>query len=178
VRIGGIVTSVRRMITKNGHPMFFVGLEDLTGRTEILVFGKTAEQTDGFWKEDDIVLVSARVSHKDGQLRSIAESAERLSPDTLTQFERVRVTREKSAQEKTKSESQLAATEKLLITLEAEADTNLISTLSAFLRGLQKGEVKVLVRVHGTTIDTPFCIQSNPATLEQIRALSGVASVD
>lgn len=177
IRIGGIVTSSRRMITKNGHPMFFIGLEDLTGRTEILVFGKTAEQTDGFWKEDDIVLIDARVSHKDGQLRCIAESAERLSPDTLTQFERVRVTREKSASEKARTDENTLTAPKLLITLEEQADTRLIGELSAFLRTVPKGETKVLVEIHGTTIDTPFHIDPEEATLGQIRALRGVGSV-
>ena len=165
------------MITKNGHPMFFIGLEDLTGRTEILVFGKTAEQTDGFWKEDDIVLIDARVSHKDGQLRCIAESAERLSPDTLTQFERVRVTREKSASEKARTDENTLTAPKLLITLEEQADTRLIGELSAFLRTVPKGETKVLVKIHGTTIDTPFHIDPEEATLGQIRALRGVGSV-
>jgi DNA polymerase-3 subunit alpha len=142
IRIGGIVTSVRRMITKNGHPMFFIGLEDLTGRTEVLVFGKTAEQTDGFWKEDDIVLIDARVSHKDGQLRSIAESVERLSLDTLTQFERVRITREKSASEKAQKNENTTTAPKPLITLEEQTDAKLLSELSAFLRPYRKGKQK------------------------------------
>jgi DNA polymerase III alpha subunit len=165
------------MITKNGHPMFFIGLEDLTGRTEVLVFGKTAEQTDGFWKEDDIVLIDARVSHKDGQLRSIAESVERLSLDTLTQFERVRITREKSASEKAQKNENTTTAPKLLITLEEQTDAKLLSELSAFLRTIPKGETKVLVRIHGTTIDTPFYIHTEETTLGQIRALKGVDSV-
>lgn len=177
VRIGGIVTSARRMITKNGHPMFFIGLEDLTGRTEILVFGKTAEQTDSFWKEDDIVLIDARVSHKDGQLRCIAESAERLSLDTLTQFERVRITREKSTPEKTQIDEDTTSTPKLLITLQEQTDVKFISELSAFLRTVPKGETKVLVKIRGATIDTPFCIHVEETALEQIRALQGVESV-
>ena len=122
-------------------------------------------------------MVNARVSHKDGQLRCIAESAERLSLDTLTQFERVRVTREKSASEKTQGEENQTTTPKLLITLEEQTDAKLISELSAFLRTLEKGEVKILVSVHGTTIDTPFCIHAEETALEQIRALQGVESV-
>ncbi len=172
IRIGGIVTAARRVITKNGHPMFFIGLEDLTGRAEVLVFGKTAEQTDDFWREDDIVIIDARASYRDGQWRCIAESAERLSADTLSQFERIRITRAKSA-----SENNADKTPQLCITMTKQADTHLISALSAFLRTVKGGSTQVFVTVHGTTIETPFHIDTDEAVLKQIRELTGVESI-
>ena len=177
VRIGGLITAVRRVITKSGNPMFFIGLEDLTGRTEVLVFGKTAEQTEGFWKEDDIVIIDARISNKDGQLRSIAETAERISPDTLAQFERVRVTHEKTETEKQVVRENIASVRKIVIVMNDTADSRLIESLSASLKQAPKGEAKVTVKLHGSMIETPFCIDPTETILATLRALEGVESV-
>lgn len=57
--------------------MYFVGLEDMTGRVEMLVFGKAAERTGDSWIPGEIVIVDARVSFKEGQLRCLAEGVEK-----------------------------------------------------------------------------------------------------
>lgn len=178
VRLGGIITAVRRVITKSGHPMFFIGLEDLTGRTEILVFGKVAEQTEGFWKEDDIVIVDARISKKDGQLRSIAESAERISLETLAQFERVHITHTKTTAAKEAARAQAALAKRLTVTMQEAATTELIEALSLFLKQAPRGDLKVNVSLHGSTIETPFCIAPEETTLSALRTLAGVSSVE
>ncbi|MBP9727810.1 MAG: DNA polymerase III subunit alpha, partial [Candidatus Moranbacteria bacterium] len=49
LRLGGVVTTVRKVLTKTGSTMYFVGLEDMTGRIEMLVFGKAAERTGESW---------------------------------------------------------------------------------------------------------------------------------
>ena len=38
VRVGGIISSIKKIITKKGQPMLFVKLEDLTSKAEIVVF--------------------------------------------------------------------------------------------------------------------------------------------
>ncbi|MBP7060983.1 MAG: DNA polymerase III subunit alpha, partial [Candidatus Moranbacteria bacterium] len=97
VRLGGVITTVRKVLTKTGSTMFFVGLEDMTGRIEMLVFGKAAEHTAASWIEGEIVIVDARVSHKDGSLKCLAEGVEKVSPETLTHFARAEATRTKLA---------------------------------------------------------------------------------
>ena len=67
VRCGGIITSVKEIITKKGEPMAFVGLEDLTGTTEVIVFPRTYKEAKLLMVPDSIVLVSAKVSIRDGE---------------------------------------------------------------------------------------------------------------
>ncbi|MBI4256714.1 DNA polymerase III subunit alpha [Candidatus Uhrbacteria bacterium] len=67
VRCGGIITSVKEIITKKGEPMAFVGLEDLTGTTEVIVFPRTYKEARPMMVSDSIVLVSAKVSIRDGE---------------------------------------------------------------------------------------------------------------
>jgi DNA polymerase III subunit alpha len=71
VRCGGIITSVKEIITKKGEPMAFVGLEDLTGATEVIVFPRIYKDAKNLIVPDQIVLVSAKVSARDGEEKKL-----------------------------------------------------------------------------------------------------------
>ncbi|OHA08720.1 MAG: DNA polymerase III subunit alpha [Candidatus Sungbacteria bacterium RIFCSPLOWO2_01_FULL_59_16] len=62
VKIGGLVAGIDRIVTKAGSPMLFVKLEDLTGKTEVLVFPRMLEKSPAAWQQDKILLVKGRVS--------------------------------------------------------------------------------------------------------------------
>ena len=47
VVLGGIITSLRRRVTKKGKMMAFVTLEDLTGVVETMVLPETYERCGG-----------------------------------------------------------------------------------------------------------------------------------
>jgi len=64
VTLGGMVTSVRRLVTRNGDPMAFIGMEDLTGGCEVVVFPRVFEQASACLEPDGIVLVKARVERQ------------------------------------------------------------------------------------------------------------------
>ena len=66
VRVGGIITTVKEIVTKKGDPMAFVGFEDLTGRTELLVFPRTFAEFKDVLVPDAIGVVSAKVSRRKG----------------------------------------------------------------------------------------------------------------
>lgn len=74
--IGGIVTGMKKILTKTGKPMLFVGLEDLSGKIETVVFPDSLERNPGAWQQDKILLVSGRVSNRDGTLKFLCEAAE------------------------------------------------------------------------------------------------------
>jgi DNA polymerase III subunit alpha len=176
IRIGGIISSVRKATTKTGNTMFFIGLEDTTGHIELPVFGRTAERTDGSWVEGEIVVVDVRITSKDGQLRASAEGVERLSQRDVEQFARAEATRAKIAQE----ESSRKNTERssIIITVKSDAPPKIIETLSRVLRMLPAGPYRVSVRIQGATIETAFSIAALPKDLEDLKIIEGVASVD
>lgn len=78
VKVGGVITKVHKIITKNKEPMFFVRLEDMSSNTEVLVFPKMARQNPFIWKEDNIVIVEGRVNSKDGVPKILAEKVSEL----------------------------------------------------------------------------------------------------
>ncbi|HEV8516576.1 MAG TPA: DNA polymerase III subunit alpha [Candidatus Limnocylindrales bacterium] len=74
VVVGGVVTEVRRVITKARATMGVATIEDLQGSLEVIVFPKVLEQTAATWQEDSIVLVSGRVDHKGDGVVLLAEA--------------------------------------------------------------------------------------------------------
>lgn len=65
VTIGGLVTSVRTIVTKSGTKMAFVGLEDKTGETEVIVFPKLYERLSADLRQDVIVKVTGAINARD-----------------------------------------------------------------------------------------------------------------
>ena len=78
IRIGGIVSSIKRIITKAGKPMLFLNLEDLTDKIEVVVFPSVIEKYPTAIQENKIVLVVGRLNTYQGIQKFIAEEIEEL----------------------------------------------------------------------------------------------------
>lgn len=65
VTIGGLVTTMRTIVTKSGSKMAFVGLEDKTGEGEVIVFPKLYEQLSEVLKQDAVIKVTGKISARD-----------------------------------------------------------------------------------------------------------------
>lgn len=75
VTTAGVVTAVRRIITKRGDPMAFARLEDLQGEMEIVVFPRVYEKTRELWEPDHILIVTGRVQANEEETKIICEQA-------------------------------------------------------------------------------------------------------
>jgi DNA polymerase-3 subunit alpha len=81
VNIGGAVTDVREITTKNGKKMAFVKVEDRHAEIEVVLFPDSYQQTSSLWERDRVVLVRGKVSSRDrsgngsGELKILAETA-------------------------------------------------------------------------------------------------------
>ena len=78
VKIGGLVSSIKKIITKNGKPMLFMNLEDLNGKIEVIVFPGVIERNPTAFQENKIVFVSGRVDTRDGVTKLICENIEEI----------------------------------------------------------------------------------------------------
>lgn len=63
--IGGLVSSVRTIVTKSGTKMAFVKLEDKTTETEVIIFPNLYEQVGAKLVQDAVIRVSGKVSARD-----------------------------------------------------------------------------------------------------------------
>lgn len=74
VTTGGVITTVRQIITKTGSKMAFVGLEDKTGQGEVIVFPKLYEEIQTILVQDAVVKVIGKISSKDRDGNSLGEA--------------------------------------------------------------------------------------------------------
>jgi len=75
VTVGGIITTVRTIITKSGAKMAFVGIEDKTGETEVIVFPDLYSQSVNILQQDKVVRTTGKVNarDRDGNMTSEAK---------------------------------------------------------------------------------------------------------
>ena len=90
IAIGGVVTGLRRVVTKSRSTMAVVTIEDLQGSLEVVVFPKVFEETMATWTDDAVLLVAGRVDHKGDETVLLADAvwtwdqAVELGPDGFT----------------------------------------------------------------------------------------------
>lgn len=65
ITVGGVVTSVRSITTKNGSKMAFVKIEDKSGECELIVFPGVYEKLNTVWQQDQVVIAKGKVNYKD-----------------------------------------------------------------------------------------------------------------
>lgn len=78
IKIGGIISKIKKVITRNGKPMLFMNLEDLTDKIEVIVFPTVIQRNPASFQENKIVLVSGRVNTRDGIPKLICEDIEEI----------------------------------------------------------------------------------------------------
>ena len=83
IKVAGVITSIKRIVTKKGEVMLFVKIEDVSGNAEVLVFPSVLQENPDIWLEDTVVLVFGRLSDKDGEPKVLCESVRAISPENI-----------------------------------------------------------------------------------------------
>ena len=73
----GVVSNIKKKITKNNANMAFVTLSDMYGETELIVFPKTYEQYRAYLADDMILVVTGRLSIRE-------DEAPKIIPESIT----------------------------------------------------------------------------------------------
>ncbi|PIV12687.1 MAG: DNA polymerase III subunit alpha [Candidatus Nealsonbacteria bacterium CG03_land_8_20_14_0_80_36_12] len=82
IRVGGIISRLKKILTKNGKPMLFMKVEDLTDQIEVVVFPSVIEKKSTLFRENKIVLVTGRLDTKDEVPKIICEDIEEIIEET------------------------------------------------------------------------------------------------
>jgi len=82
VKIGGIISRIKKITTKTGKPMLFIDLEDLTDKIEVVVFPGIIERNPALFQENKIVFVSGRIDNRDGAPKVICEDIQEIVEET------------------------------------------------------------------------------------------------
>jgi DNA polymerase-3 subunit alpha len=76
VKVGGIISLIKRITTKAGKPMMFIKLEDQTNKVELVVFPTTLEQSPMVFEENKIIIVDGKVDNRGGVPKIICQNIE------------------------------------------------------------------------------------------------------
>ncbi len=93
VSIGGAITDVREITTKNGQKMAFVKIEDRFGEIEVILFPGSYQQTLGLWERDRVVLVRGKVNARDkdgnenGEIKVLADDAREITSQQASAYQ-------------------------------------------------------------------------------------------
>jgi len=94
VQVGGMITTVRKITTKNGATMAFVGIEDKSGDLELIVFPKAYEKNPELWLPDTVVEVSGKINTKDrdgkpgGEIKIMVDEAKVIDYDMAKKYKK------------------------------------------------------------------------------------------
>jgi DNA polymerase-3 subunit alpha len=83
VTVGGIISKMKKSLTKKQDVMIFLTLEDRTGTIEALLFPKTLAKVGGMIEMEKIVQMSGRLSDKDGEFKLIVDDVKDLPNDMI-----------------------------------------------------------------------------------------------
>jgi DNA polymerase-3 subunit alpha len=91
--VGGAISDVREITTKNGQKMAFVKIGDQFGDLEIILFPSIYQQTTGIWERDRVIIVKGKISAKDregnlsGDIKVLAEDAREITPEQASAYQ-------------------------------------------------------------------------------------------
>lgn len=91
--IGGIVNTVRSIVTKSGSKMAFVGIEDKTGESEVIIFPNLYEQVGAKLVQDAVIRATGKISARDrdgnlgNEAKMIADEVVIVSDQELRDYE-------------------------------------------------------------------------------------------
>lgn len=176
VDVAGMITEVKNIITKKGDPMAVIGLEDLEGTVEVVIFPE-AYKTAGNLAEGDVIWIRGKVNVNQNSRRRNSDGDDTQREERQIQAERVigieAVTEQQtSALEVTIPETDIEDTTKLealqRIARANSGDLDLILILK-----LNSSRYSTVVARCGQK----YGVTSDPQVVEQIEGLFGENSV-
>jgi len=170
VSVGGIIDKIKKIFLKNQKTMAFVGLEDASGqKIEAIVFPKTLEQYSGLWQEGNIVLVTGKISDKDGTLKLLTDEIRLVNKDEIERYKIIEAERKKDVERENN-------TQKVFIQLPKNASSETLRKISEVLDDAQTGNAKIFLEfVNGSNVasrlETPYRINYSASVADKIRLL-------
>ena len=92
-KVGGIITTVRKILTKKGDAMAFVGLEDRSGIGELVIFPKLYAEHSELFEPDQVIIVGGKINARDrdgrvtGEPKVIADTVRLVSYETAKTYQ-------------------------------------------------------------------------------------------
>jgi len=169
--VGGFVSQMREISTKNGSKMAFVRLTDTSGEIELVVFPKTYAANIQIWQRDSVLLAKGKVDFsRSDEPKLLVEEAKLISEDDARGFKPGSGSSDLSDSIK----------QRLYIRLEDSGNQPLLLTLKQKLDGHQGDTEVVLVTGESSKkqiIKLPQMISVNEQSLRELASIFGSTNV-
>ena len=176
-----MITTVRRIVTKNGQTMAFVGLEDKTGTTELVVFPKVYELNPQMWEADQVIQVSGKISarDRDGRVTSdtkiMVDSAKTIDYDQVKTHKSRRSTPEPTAPSQSNGPTVVEGSLQLRV---ADLENQQLLIKMRELLSQAPGQSEVYLLAGEQRIRLPYMVAITDGLINVIGHLSGLELVE
>ncbi len=188
VYVGGIVGVVKPIMTKKGDPMAFVAFEDMTGATELIVFPKVYPRTKDILIEGKTLLVSAKVSKREGEEpkllvnsfmlvddKNVGQVSEMVKAGNWLEYPS-----EISGSESTQSQAPIVKKEYLAIKLQGKSTPETVEAVRALLLD-KPGATSVCLLVESgpsvRRIETEYRVSPTDSLIRELASIVGAQNV-
>lgn len=175
VTVGGIVTSVRDITTRNGKKMAFIRIEDHFGELEIILFPGNYEQFASQLQQDQIVLIRGKVNSRDkdgkstGEVKVLVEDVRGITVEQAAAYQ-------PSGQKKELPVADKPLSERVYIRLSNTGDEETLVSLKQTIDNHQ-GDTEVVLVLGGASskqaIKLPGGIDRTGSGLDELKQLVG-----
>lgn len=154
VVVGGIITTVQKVLTRRGETMFFVTIEDRSGFVEVLVFPKVLNKNPNVWEKDNVIVVEGVLST--GKMDDPKVICEKVEKITLEKIQ--------------KEGFALGGSKKFIIRLPLAAQKEDLKKIQAVLKRFP-GKDKIVIEIDGRKIEVPFLVDVNPEFKSEVKKI-------
>jgi DNA polymerase III alpha subunit len=195
VCIGGTVSDIREITTKNGQKMAFIKIEDQFGEVEAILFPSSYQRTLGLWQRDRVVLVRGKISAKDrdgnigNEIKVMVDDAREVTHEQASSYQptgkkvkgpsakKVTATHAKGPGAKAIAEPANIPT-RVYIRLPNTEDQKMLMALKQAI-DLHRGDTDVVLVLgeDRQIIKLPAGIERAPEAISSLRELVGAANV-
>ena len=71
IKVGGLISNIKPIVTKTGSAMAFAMLQDFTGKIELVIFPDTWGKIKEKMQEDIVAIISGKVDARNGDYKII-----------------------------------------------------------------------------------------------------------
>ncbi len=190
VIVGGSISDMREITTKNGQKMAFIQLTDGESDIELVIFPSVYQQTVGIWQKDAIIIAKGKVSAKgrDGELgdeaKVMVDDAREVTLEQAQAYQpigkKVRTPKSSTVAFKTSEKVAEIKPKRLYVRINDTRDSNQLTTLKDTLMSFV-GETEVVLVLGASNskqiVRLPFGVNATDDALQSMMAIVGKENI-
>lgn len=180
LKIGGLISRSKRIMTKSGAYMAYVTMEDLTGRIETVIFPKTFQEYGALIVEGQVLMMQGKLEMRRDNYQFIGQSVAEVSLESMLKNAKETGLFDESEKyvraSNNKNEEEGDESKPYVIELTDKIDEDSLNYLKALLKA-NRGSKEVIINIESVgerkkTIKVPFGVDVNLELRQKIMEIA------